>query len=209
MDGKAKHADTNSHTPEITRQKTNVEERRATHAEDDRSQGVEKRKRQCITHEVTAHGPVPSCLLPRIPIEDGRLDTIDDHAPETNLAHDLIQRTLARQELLGHITQAIERSTQERKQITLDLISATNVRAVGSRDMVGAHENAKTADADEDADDLSGVVPHVEEEEGDDDDEDDGPEVDELGGEDGGVAVGEDGEVVAFDIEEGEDDVWG
>ena len=74
--------------------------------------------------------------------------------------------------------------------------------------MIGANENAKTADADKDSDDLSGVVADTEEEEGDDDDKDDGPEVDELGGEDGGVAVGEDGEVVAFDVEEGEDDVW-
>lgn len=51
------------------------------------------------------------------------------------------------------------------------------------------------------------MVADVEEEEGDGDDEDDGPEIDELGGEDGGVAVGEDGEVVPFDVEEGENDV--
>ena len=74
--------------------------------------------------------------------------------------------------------------------------------------MVAGEQDTHTADTDEDAEDLGGVVTDVEEEEGNGDDEDDGPEVDELGGEDGGVAVGEDGEVVAFDIEEGEDDVW-
>lgn len=38
-------------------------------------------------------------------------------------------------------------------------------------------------------------------------DDDDGPEVDELGAEDGGVAVCEDDEVVALHVTEGEDDV--
>ena len=200
MYSKPKHANTNSHTPEIACQKTDVEERRATHTKDDRSQGIEKRKCQRVADQVTAHGPIPSRLLPRIPIKDSRLHTVDDHTPEANLAHNLIKRTLAGQELLGHVTQAIEGRTQECKEIALDLISAAGIGAVGSRDMVGANENSKTADADEDSDDLSGVVAHAQEEEGDDDDEDDGPEVDELGGEDGGVAVGEDGEVVAFDI---------
>lgn len=51
------------------------------------------------------------------------------------------------------------------------------------------------------------MVADMEEEKGDGDDEDDGPEVDELGGEDGGVAVGENGEVVAFDIEKRKDEV--
>ena len=52
------------------------------------------------------------------------------------------------------------------------------------------------------------MVADVQEEEGNCDDEDDGPEVDELGGEDGGVAIRENSEVVAFDVEEGKDDVW-
>ena len=68
----------------------------------------------------------------------------------------------------------------------------------------------------------------MEKEERDDDDEDDSPKVDELGGENGClmgdtlvekvigygrggssyVAVSEDGEIVAFDVQEGEDDIW-
>jgi hypothetical protein len=51
------------------------------------------------------------------------------------------------------------------------------------------------------------VVADFEEEEGDRHHHDDGPEVYELRGEDGGVAVGEDGEVVSFYVEEGEDDI--
>lgn len=73
--------------------------------------------------------------------------------------------------------------------------------------MITGEQDTHAADADEDAEDLCGMVADVEEEKGDGDDEDDGPEVDELGGEDGGVAVGEDGEVVAFDVEKREDEV--
>lgn len=51
------------------------------------------------------------------------------------------------------------------------------------------------------------LVGDVEDRRGNDDDEDDGEEVDQLGAEDGGVSVSQDGEVVAFDIEKGEDDV--
>ena len=65
----------------------------------------------------------------------------------------------------------------------------TDGPAVGAGDVVGGQEDAHAADADEDAGDLSGVVAHVEDGEGDDDDEDDGEEVDELGAEDGGVSV--------------------
>ena len=52
------------------------------------------------------------------------------------------------------------------------------------------------------------LIAHFEDEEGDDDDADDGPEVEELRRENGGVAVAEDGKVVAFDVEEGEAEVF-
>jgi hypothetical protein len=52
------------------------------------------------------------------------------------------------------------------------------------------------------------MVADAEEDEGDDDDDDDGPEVDELCRENGGVAVGQDSEIIPFDVEEGEDDVY-
>ena len=46
--------------------------------------------------------------------------------------------------------------------------------------MIGAEEDADAADADEDADDLGGVIADTEEDGRDEDDHDDGPEVDEL-----------------------------
>lgn len=45
-------------------------------------------------------------------------------------------------------------------------------------------------------------------EEGDDYHHDYGPEIDELGAEDGGVAVSEDDEVVSLDVAECQDYIW-
>ena len=50
--------------------------------------------------------------------------------------------------------------------------------------MVGCEEDAHAAAADEDPGYLGPFVAYAEEEEGDDYDADDGPEVEELGGED-------------------------
>ena len=54
--------------------------------------------------------------------------------------------------------------------------------------MVGGEEDAHAADAEEDAGVLCKVVAYVEEDERDDDNNDDGPEVDQLGREDGGLS---------------------
>ena len=53
--------------------------------------------------------------------------------------------------------------------------------------MIAAEENANAADADEDTDDLGGMVTDMEKDRGDEDDHDDGPKVDELSGEDSSV----------------------
>lgn len=71
--------------------------------------------------------------------------------------------------------------------------------------MVRGDEHAHAADADEDSGNLGDVVADTEEEEGDDDDDGDGPEVDQGCAEHGRVAVGEDDEVIAFYVAEGED----
>ena len=136
------------------------------------------------------------------------MGAVDQHPPKPQLAHDLIQRALRDQVFLGDIAHTVERRPQQRKQVSLELVPTAYAPAIGAGDVIGGEQDAHAADADEYAEDLGWVVADVEEEEGDCDDEDDGPEVDELGGEDGGVAVGEDGEVIAFNVEEGEDDVW-
>ena len=140
-------------------------------------------------------------------VEYTGLCTVDDRGPEAQLADNLIQRPAGDEPLLINITQSIKCSTQQREQISLELVAGGDVPAVGAGDVVGREQQAHAADADEDAEHLGPVIADLEEGEGEGDDDDDGPEVYELGGEDGRVAVGEDGEVVAFDVEEGEDDV--
>lgn len=132
---------------------------------------------------------------------------VDDHAPPADLADDFVQRPLADEELLGDVAEAVEGGAGEREQVALQLAAGGDVAAVDAGDVVRAEEDAHAADAGEDAQDLGPVVADPEDEEGDRYDDDDGPEVYQLRREDGGVAVGEDGEVVAFDVEEGEDDV--
>lgn len=74
--------------------------------------------------------------------------------------------------------------------------------------MVRGDEHAHAADADQDANDLRVVVADMEQDEGDGHHHDNGPEVDQLGAHDIGVAVCEHNEVVAFDVEKGENDIF-
>jgi hypothetical protein len=53
------------------------------------------------------------------------------------------------------------------------------------------------------------MVPNVEEKEGENDHDHNGPKVDQLGGENSSIPVGENSEIVAFYIEECENDVCG
>lgn len=132
----------------------------------------------------------------------------DHHPPKAHLPHDFIQRTLADQKFLGHVAHAVERGPEQSKQIAFELVSPRHGAIVGGAgDVVAAEQDAHAANADQDADDLGRVVANVQEEERNQNDEDNGPEVDQLRGEDGGVAVREDGEVISFHIKEGEDDI--
>ena len=73
--------------------------------------------------------------------------------------------------------------------------------------MVGCQQDTHAAAADEDTDDLEDLVAHLEEEKGDDDDTHDGPEVEQLSGEQVGVAVRQHSEVVSLDIQKRHDEV--
>ena len=200
-------SDPDNDAPEIARQQTDIKECGRGKAEHERGQGIEEREAEGIASQVPADGPVPGCRAERGAVEDAGLGAVDQHTPEAQLADDFVQRSLGHQELLRDIAHTVKRRPKQRKEVSLELIPAAHAPAIGAGDVITGEQDSHAADADEDAEDLGGVVADAEEEEGDGDDEDDGPEVDELGGEDGGVAVGEDGEVVAFDVEEGEDDV--
>ena len=180
---------------------------RAGHAIQDRHHGIKEREDQRIADHIPGDGAIPRRGLEGVAVENPRLGAVDDHAPKAQLAHDLIQRTLRHEELLRHVAEAVEGRSREGEEIALELVAGGDVAAVRARDVVARDQQARPADADQDPEHLRPVVADLQKEETDRDDDDDGPEVDELGGEDGGVAVGEHGEVVALDVAEGEDDV--
>lgn len=138
------------------------------------------------------------------------MSAVPDHGPKGELADDFVQGPLGDEEFLGDVAEAVAEGAEEGEQIALDLVACADgvLGAGGAGDVVARDEDADAADADQDADDLGDVVAHAQEAKRDDDDGDDGEEVDELRGEDGGVAVGEHGEVVPLHVEEGEDDVF-
>ena len=148
---------------------------------------------------------VPHRRLETAAIENGGLHTVDEHTPKPHLANHLIEWPLRDEVLIVDVTQPVERGAKQRKQVPFELVR--RVATIGASDMVARDEKTHATDTDEDPDELGRAVADLHEDEGDGDDDDDGPEVDELGGEDGGVAVGEDGEIVPFDVDEGEDEV--
>ena len=114
-------------------------------------------------------------------VEDAAHGAVDNGAPKAQLAHDFVQRSLAHQELLRHVAHAVERGAQQGEEVALELVAAGDAAEAGTlRDVVRAEEDADAADADEDADDLGGMVADVEENARDEDDHYDGPEIDEL-----------------------------
>ena len=207
IDGQAKHLDANHHAPEIAGEEGDVEKGGRRKAEDERGERVEERETQRIPDQIATDLAVPGGGLEGGAIEDARLGAVDDHAPEAHLADDLVEGPLGDEEFLRHVGEAVEGGAEEGEEVAFELVGSADVAAVGAGDVVRGEQEAHAADADQDAGHLGDVVSDAQGEEGDEDDDDDGPEVDELGAEDGGVAVGEHGEVVAFDVHEGEDEV--
>lgn len=207
VDVQVQRLDPDDHAPEVARQQGDVHERGRRQAEDEGRGRVEEGQAEGVADEVPGNLAVPVGGLEGGAVEDGGLDAVDHHAPEGELADDLVDGALADEVLLDDVGEAVESGGEQGEQVALDLAAAGIVAAVGAGDVVGGDEDAHAADADEDAEDLGVVVADVQQEEGDDDDDDDGPEVDQLGGEHGCVAIGEDDEVVTFDVAECEDEV--
>lgn len=203
VDAQVEDLDANGDAPEVARQQGDVEEGGRGEAEEHGGERVEEEQHERVARQVAADVCVPHGGAEAVAVEDARLRAVDQHAPEAELAHHLVQRALRHQKLLAHVGDAVQRGAQQREQVALERVERRGGPAGGQ--VVGPEEDAHAADAEQDADDLQPVVAHLEEEEGDDDHDDNGPEVDELGGQDGGVAVGQDDEVVALDVEEGQD----
>ncbi|KAB8801894.1 hypothetical protein FH972_026715 [Carpinus fangiana] len=191
--------------PEVGSQQANVEKGRACQAEHEGRQRVKERQDERVAGEVAADLGGPDGGAEGVTVKDGGDDTHDGRRPEGELADDLVEGPLRDQKLLKHVGQAVEGGAGEGEEVALELVAA--VADAGAVEVVGAQQDAHAADADDDAGVLGDAVAHAEHEEGDDDDDDNGPEVDQLGAQDAGVAVGEDEEVVAHGVEEAQDQV--
>nr|POE79911.1 uncharacterized protein CFP56_07977 [Quercus suber] len=138
-------------------------------------------------------------------VEDGALHADDDHAPERQLAKDFVDGPFADEEFFKHVGETVARRADEREQVAFDGVGGGS--AVGPRDVVRGYQDAETATAHQYANVLRNMVANFQEDQRDEDDDGDGPEVDELRGEDGGVLIGVDGEVVTLDVAEGENEI--
>nr|POE52330.1 hypothetical protein CFP56_70249 [Quercus suber] len=201
----AKHLGADDDAPEIAGQETDVEESGGGHAEDQRGGGVEPSQDEGVAGEVAADVVVPDVIGVIGAVKDGALDADDQHTPEGQLAEDLVDGTFADEELLKDVGEPISSRADEREQVALNGVG--RLPAVRARDVVRGHQDAEPAAAHQDANVLRDVVADFQEDQRDEDDDGDGPEVDELRGEDGGVLVSVDGEVVTLNVAEGEDEV--
>lgn len=207
MDMVMEDTQSNDHTPKVSSQQTNVEESRRRKTEDNRGERVEDEEDERVSDFVPDDLAIPSRLRERFAVKDRGLNAVDDGAPESELADHFVHGTLGDSEFFEDVVQTVECGTCQREQVTLELIAGRNVAAVAAGDVVGCEQEAHTGDTDEDTSNLSPVVSHLEEDERDCDNDDNGPEVDELCAQDSRVAVGENGEVIALDVEEREDNV--
>ena len=183
--------DANDDTPEIARQQTDVEECRRSEPEHDRSAGIEDEEAERVSGQIAAHfAVVPDRFSVARSIEDARHGPVDEHAPKSQLAHDLVERSLADQEFLRYVTHAVKSSAHQCEEIAFELVASCDAAEAGTlSDVIAAEEDANTADTDEDTDDLSGMVTDMEEDRGDEDDHDDGPKVDKLSRKDSPVGL--------------------
>lgn len=182
VDALVEDLDADDDAPEVAREQGDVEEGGRGEPEDEGGAGVEDQEAEGVAGHVAADfAVVPDRRLVAVSIEDAAHGAVDDHAPEAQLAHDFVERSLAHQELLRHVAHAVKSGADQCEEVAFELVAAGDSAEAGTlRDVVGAEEDAHAANADEDADDLGGMVADVEENEGDDDDHYDGPEIDEL-----------------------------
>ena len=205
MNVQMEHLYSHNHTPKVSRQETDIEEGRGSHAEDHRRGGVEPRKNERIPNQVASNFTIPGGDLEGVSVEDGGLDAVDEHTPEGELADDFVHGALADEELFEDVREAVACRTHQRKEVAFDGIDG--LAAVRACDVVGSYQHTQSAAADQDAGVLGDVVADLEENERDDDHDRDGPEVDQLCRQDSCVPVRQDGKVVSLDIAEGEDEI--
>ena len=182
IDRVPENLDANNHTPEIARQETNIEESCGSHAEDDRGERVEDGECKGVANDVATNLAIPGSRLEVRAVEDRSGDAVDDDPEETKHTEHFVHWPFTDEPFFKDVGEAVECGADETEEISFYL--GGRIAAVGAGDVVGCEEDAHAAAADEDPGYLGPFVTYAEEEEGDDYDADDGPEVEELRGED-------------------------
>lgn len=205
LDGVAKDVDTDDGAPEVARQQADIKEGGGAHSQDEGRKAVEDEQSKSVADNVADGGTVPSGLLEGVAVKDGGGGTANEHADEAHEGQDLVHGPLGDVPLLKDVAQTVARSARQPEQVTLELVLGRV--GAGARHGVGGEQHAHATAGDEDAEDLEGSVAHLEQQEAHNDDADDGPEVEELGAEEVGVAVGQDGKVISLDVEKAQDEI--
>jgi len=83
-------------------------------------------------------------------VEDAGLGAGDQHAPEAQLPHDLVQRALGDQELFDHVGETVEGRAHQGEEIALQLIPRVDAPRRGSlSDVIASEQDANATDADQ------------------------------------------------------------
>lgn len=181
MHVQAEDADADDHAPEIARQQADVEEGGRRQSEQQRHQRVEQRQAQRVPCQIAADAAGPGGGAERGAVEDAGLGAVDQRGPEAELADDFVQRPLGNEEFLGYVGHAVEAGASEGEEVAFELPPRADGTEVGGAcEVVAGEKDAHAADADEDAEELGGLVAYAEEDGGKDDDDDNGPEIDKL-----------------------------
>jgi len=114
------------------------------------------------------------------------LRPVDQHTPEGELPDYFVHGPLRDEELFEAVAETVEAGSEEGEEVAFQLVRGRVIVLAGN--VVGGEEDAHAADAEEDTGVLRDVVAHVKENERDDNNNDDGPEVDQMGREDGGLS---------------------
>ena len=174
------------HAPEIARQQRDIEKGSRREAEQQRGERVEDEEHERVADDVADDLAVPGSAAEGRAVEDPGLRPVDQHAPEGELPDYFVHGPLGDEELFEAVAEAVEAGSEEGEEVTFQLVRGRVIVLAG--DVVGGEEDAHAADTEEDAGVLREVVAHVEEDERNDDNNDNGPEVDQLGREDGGLS---------------------
>ena len=96
MDLLMENLDSDDHAPEIAREERDIEEGGRSEPEHEGSARVEDQEAEGVARHVASDFPIaPGRRLVARPVEDAVHGAVDYQAPESQLAHDFVERSFA------------------------------------------------------------------------------------------------------------------